>query len=85
MGKNTAALERTIKALAGLNSEHDALIEHARTLALTIDSLNGAPLDTKLHGEYRQVLKTLLDVGKAQEVDAFAEALRKLAERATGD
>ena len=73
MGANLAALERSIEALEGLTEEHDALVEHARTLATQIDAGEG---DAKQHGEYRQVLKMLLDVGKKQQLDAFAEILK---------
>ena len=73
MGANLEALERTIEALEGLTDEHAALVEHARTLARAIDT---GESDAKEHGEYRQVLKVLLEVGKKQELDAFAEILR---------
>lgn len=77
MGDNEDALEKTIVALEGLTDEHAALIEQARTLARTLDV--GDADDSKLHGEYRQVLKMLMELGKKQEVDAFVEALKKLA------
>lgn len=73
-GDNLNALERTIGALEGLTSEHDALVEHARTLAREIDT--GDSSDSKTHGEYRQVLKMLLEVGKKPDLDAFGEILK---------
>jgi hypothetical protein len=77
MAANAAALERTIEALEGLTSEHDALVEHARTLAKLLDTATGA-LESKLHGEYRQALAKLLEVGKRKDVDAFEKVLSAL-------
>lgn len=75
MGSNSAALERTIEALEGLSDQHDAVVEQARTLASEIDAGDN---DSKLHGEYRQVLKLLLEAGKKKDVDAFERLLREL-------
>lgn len=74
MGSNTAALERTIEALEGLTDEHEAVVEQARTLATQIDAGDS---DSKLHGEYRQVLKILLEAGKKKDIDAFERLLRE--------
>lgn len=76
MGANADALEKTIGALQGLTDEHAALVEHARTLADLLD-LGGA-LESKLHGEYRQVLARLELVGKKKDIDAFEQLLQKL-------
>jgi hypothetical protein len=72
---NANALETTIKALEGLTPEHTAIVEQARTLARSIDS---GIADSKTHGEYRQLLKVLLDVGRKGEVNAFEELLKQL-------
>lgn len=72
---NIDALERALEALEGLTTEHDAIVEHARTLARDIDS---GESDSKTHGEYRQVLKMLLEVGRKRDIDAFERVLREL-------
>lgn len=76
---NVAALETALSALDGLNDEHAAIIEHARTLAREIDEAEIA--DMRVHSEYRQVLRTLLEVGKKQEVDVFERILEELGKR----
>ena len=75
MSTNSKALETTIDALEGLTAEHAALVQHARTLAASLDA--GAE-DVKTHGEYRQVVKALLEAGKKKDVDAFERLLREL-------
>lgn len=72
---NVQALETTIDALQGLTEEHRAIVEQARTLARLMDYDS---TDSKLHGEYRQTLKTLLEVGRKRDVDAFERVLREL-------
>lgn len=76
MSENAAALERALTALEGLTPEHAAIVEHARTLARQIDrDLLGSD---KLHSEYRQVCKNLLDLGRKKDLDAFEKLLREL-------
>lgn len=76
---NAAALEITIAALEGLKPEHAALIQHARSLALSIDTFGE---DIKSHTEYRHVLSELLQVGKGEELDAYAVLMQKIADDA---
>jgi hypothetical protein len=74
---NEDALERSIAALEGLTDAHAAIVEQARTLARSIDTGN-ENVDSKMHGEYRQVLKVLFEVGKKQGLDDFAKLLLEL-------
>lgn len=76
---NRSALEKTIAALDGLKAEHSALIQHARSLA---DAIDGFTEDLKVHTEYRHVLAELLDVGKGEELDAYASLMQKIADDA---
>jgi len=55
------------------------LIAHAKTLASLVD---GYPYETKLHSEYREVIKRLVEAGTAESPDAFAELLRQINEGA---
>jgi glutamine amidotransferase PdxT len=73
---NVEALEIAIAALDGLTNEHAAIVEHARTLARAIDG--GESVDVKLHGEYRQVCKVLIEVGKKRDLDEAAKILERL-------
>lgn len=79
-GANGAALEKTIAALEGLSDSHAAVIEQARTLAREIDA---GDQDAKKHGEYRQVIKILLEVGKKTEIGAFERLMREIKNAAT--
>lgn len=65
---NRRALARTLKALTGLGREHDALVEHAKTLADLVDAF---PYEVKLHSEYREALKRLGEAGQAQDEDEW--------------
>lgn len=76
VGNNAAALETMITALEGLTHEHQGIIEQARTLARAIDGVGG--FEAKIHGEYRQVLNKLLEVGRKRDLDAFERVLREL-------
>ncbi len=75
---NQRALNKTLRALT-LGDEHAALIAHAKTLASLVD---GYPYETKLHSEYREVIKRLVEAGTAESPDAFAELLRQINEKA---
>lgn len=78
MTGNIEALEKSIAALEGLTDEHAALVEQARTLALHLDCGAGVVDPSKLHGEYRQVLKMLFEAGKKRGLDDFAKLLQEL-------
>jgi maleate cis-trans isomerase len=75
---NQRALNKTLRALS-LGDEQAALIAHAKTLASLVD---GYPYETKLHSEYREVVKRLVEAGTAESPDAFAELLRQINEGA---
>lgn len=64
---NVRALNKTLRALT-LHDEHSAMVAHAKTLATLIDSY---PYEAKLHSEYREALKRLLEAGSPEEADAF--------------
>lgn len=71
---NQRALNKTLRALT-LRDEHAALIAHAKTLASLVDSY---PYETKLHSEYREALKRLLEAGQPEAADALEELFRQI-------
>lgn len=62
---NVEAVEVALKKLA-LNSEHAALEQAARSLALAVDTVPG---ESQLWREYRQVLEMLARVGAGGDDD----------------
>ena len=72
---NQLALSSTLLALTGLDEQHTALVEHAKTLARLLDEY---PTEVKLHSEYRQVMAALLLLGKPKEQDAIDALLAEL-------
>lgn len=80
---NQRALAKTLRSLT-LGPEFSALIAHAKTLASLID---GFPYETKLHSEYREVLKRLIESGRPKEVgalDKLVEAILAGSKSSTG-